>query len=196
MSLLPLIAGLVLFFAAHVFTTFRQSREAAIARLGTGAYRGIYSVVSGIGLALIVWGFVHYRASGYIPVWSPPRWLGHINLLLMLPALILFASAYLPGHISSAAKHPMLAGLKIWALGHLLVNGDLGSMLMFGAFLAYGVFDRIAVKKRALREGPPPARVLKPVNDLLAAGIGGALYVAIIYILHPILFGVSVLPGR
>lgn len=196
MSLLPLIAGLAVFFAMHDFTTRRQARAALIERMGLGTYRGFYSLVSAVGLVLIIWGFGYYRSKGYITIWDPPRWMGHINLLLMLPALILLAAAYLPGKISAAAKHPMLAGTKLWAFGHLLTNGDLGSILLFGSFLAYGVYDRIAVKKRAALEGPGKAKAGKPVNDLLAIGIGGALYIAIAFLLHPVLFGVSVLPGR
>lgn len=196
MSLLPLLAGLAIFFAAHLLTTRRAQRAAMIAQYGAGTYRGLYSLVSAIGLVLIVWGFGYYRAQGYIPLWEPPRFFSHITLLLMWPAMILLAAAYSPpGHIRAKAKHPMLAAIKLWAFGHLLANGDLGSLLLFGSFLAYGVYDRIAMKKREAAEG---ARTLAPnaTGDIIAVMAGTLVWLAIMFWLHPLLFGVAVLPGR
>jgi uncharacterized membrane protein len=196
-SLLPLLLGLTLFFVPHVFTTRRQPRLEAIGRYGEGTYKGLYTLLSVAGLALIVWGFGYYRSQGYIQVWDPPRWLGHLNLLLMLLSLILLASAYAPtGWIKAKAKHPMLAAVKLWAFGHLLANGDLGSMLLFGAFLAYGVFDRIAVKKRERIEGAKVMPAPSAKGDAIAVVAGLAAYVAIAFWLHPLLFGVGAMPGR
>ncbi len=193
MSLFPLILGLAIFFAAHVFTICRGARADARNRLGEGAYKGGYSLVSAVGRGLIIWGFGYYRSQGYIPVWSPPRFLSHIALLLMLPAMILLVATYLPGKIKQKAKHPMLAAVKLWALAHLLANGDLGSLLLFGSFLAYGVYDRIAVKKRALAEVTPALGPGKPANDIAAIVIGTTVYAAFVFWLHPILIGVSVI---
>lgn len=138
MGLLVMILGLVLFFAAHVFTTKREARAQAIARLGEGTYKILYSVVSLAGLALIVWGFGHYRATGWIDVWYPPKAMKHITVALMLPAVILVVASYLRGRIYATLKHPMLAGIKLWAAAHLLANGDLGSIILFGSFLGWG----------------------------------------------------------
>ena len=101
-----------------------------------------------IGLAIIVWGYGEYRAHGWIQVWSPPAFMRHITVGLMLFAVIFFTAAFIPSHIKAKLKHPMLAGVKTWALAHLLSNGDLGSILLFGSFLAWGVYARIAAKRR------------------------------------------------
>ena len=148
MGLLILILGLIVFFGAHTFVTFREARAAAIERLGLTGYRALFALVSLAGLALIVWGFGQYRAHDWIQVWSPPAFMRHITVGLMLFAVILFTAAFIPSHIKAKAKHPMLAGVKTWALAHLLSNGDLGSILLFGSFLAWGVYARIAAKRR------------------------------------------------
>lgn len=189
-----LILGLIVFFGTHLFSAFR-SREPGKdlkARLGYGPYMGIYSLVSIAGFVLIIWGFGAARPSPIL--YTPPVWLAHINLVLMLAAMILLAAAYLPtGRIKKAVKHPMLAAVKIWAFGHLLANGELNSVLLFGSFLAYGVIDRIAVKKRG-DIGPGPDAPVSAMGDVGAIVIGAAAYAAILYWLHPILFGMPALP--
>jgi uncharacterized membrane protein len=131
-GLLVMIAGLVLFLGAHTLTTQRDLRARLVAAMGEHGYKIGYVVVSVVGLALIIWGFSHYRASGWIEVWSPPKALKYLNTALMLPAVILVIAAYLRGRIYTAVKHPMLAGVKLWAFGHLLANGDLGGIILFG----------------------------------------------------------------
>src|SRR3979411_1378912 len=144
-----MIAGLVLFLGAHTLTTQRDLRGRLIAAMGEGGYKIGYALVSLAGLALIVWGFSHYRASGWIEGWSPPKALKHLAEALMLPAVILVVAAYLRGRIYTAVKHPMLSGVKLWAAAHLLANGDLGGIILFGSFLGWAVFDRISLKYRA-----------------------------------------------
>src|SRR5689334_5955286 len=144
-----MIVGLVLFLGVHTLTTQRKLRDRLVVSWGEGGYKIAYSLVSAVGLALIVWGFAHYRASGMWPVWNPPRALKHLNVLLMLPASILVVAAYIRGRIYATLKHPMLAGVKLWAFGHLLANGDLGGIILFGSILAWAVFDRISLKRRA-----------------------------------------------
>lgn len=190
-----LVLGLVIFFGAHLFTTFRSRAPGKDikARLGYGPYMGLYSLVSAVGLGLIIWGFGAARPAPVLYV--PPAGFAHLNLALMLPALILLAAAYLPtGRIKKEVKHPMLAAVKIWALGHLLANGELNSVLLFGSFLAYGVIDRIALKKRG-DLGPGPNAPVSAMGDLAAIGIGAGAYAAILLWLHPILFGMPALPG-
>jgi uncharacterized membrane protein len=143
-----LILGLIVFIGAHAFTMARAARARAIARLGEGPYKGLYSLVSLLGLILIVWGYGSYRAGGYVQVWDPPVWTRHLALPLVWLAFVAMVAAYIPGRIRRALKHPMLAGLKIWALAHLLANGDLGSIILFGALLAWAVVARIAAKRR------------------------------------------------
>jgi uncharacterized membrane protein len=191
--MLILILGLALFLGMHSFTMMRDRRQAAIAKLGEGGFKGLYTVVSLIGIVLISIGYGQYRASGYIPVWSPPTWTAHLALLLVLFAFILFAATYLPGHIKAKAKHPMLAAIKIWALAHLLANGDLGSIILFGSFLAWAVVARISTKRR-----PSSAVVAVPQvkYDIIAVAIGVAAYLAFVFYLHPVLIGVPVITMR
>src|SRR5690242_1538981 len=108
-----LVLGLIIFIGAHSFTMARNVRAQAIAALGEGPYKGLYSLVSLLGIALIAWGFGSYRAGGYIQVWDPPVWTRHLAIPLVWLAFVAFAAAYLPGRIKGALKHPMLAGVKI-----------------------------------------------------------------------------------
>jgi uncharacterized membrane protein len=191
-GLLVMILGLLLFFAAHVFTTKRKARAQAIARLGEGTYKILYSVVSLAGLALIIWGFGHYRAAGMIPVWEPPVAFKHITVALMLPAVILVVASYLRGRIYATLKHPMLAGIKLWAFAHLLANGDLGSIILFGSFLGWAVYDRITLKQRS-DAGGPPIPVGGITNDLIAVAVGVVAYLALAFAFHPVVIGVPVM---
>jgi uncharacterized membrane protein len=196
--MLILILGLVIFLGTHVFTMRRDARAAAIARLGEGPYKALYSLVSLLGLVLVVWGFGRYRAYEWIDVWYPPVWTRHLAILLVWAAFIAFVAAYLPGRIKRALKHPMLAGVKIWALAHLLANGDLGSILLFGSILAWAVVARISVKRRRdeVRDhGGPVAEPAGWRNDVIAIVLGTVLWFVFARWLHPLLIGVPVLPG-
>lgn len=193
-----LILGLVLFIGAHAFTMARGPRARLIGRIGEGPYKGLYSLLSLAGVVLISIGYADYRANGYIPLWNPPIWTQHIALVLVWFGFVFFSAAYLPGRIRNFAKrHPMLLGLKIWAFAHLLANGDLGSLLLFGGLLAWGVAARISVKRRdeVVPHGGPTA----PAgwrNDLIAVAIGTVAYLAFAFWLHPLLIGVPVLTLR
>jgi len=190
MGLLILIIGLVVMLGAHVFVTFREHRASLIARLGQGGYRGLFSVVSLIGLALIVWGYGAYRAHEWVQIWTPPVFMRHITVGLMLIAVILFTAAFVPSHIKAKARHPMLASIKTWAFAHLLSNGDLGSMLLFGSFLAWGVYARIAAKRRGdLGAVTAPAGWS---NDAIVVVIGIVVYLLLGYYFHPYAIGVPV----
>ena len=183
-----LILGLIIFFAAHGFVTMREARSGLIERLGQNGYRALFSIVSLAGLALIVYGYGQYRAHDWIPFWSPPGFTRHIAVGLMLPAVILLVATYVPSHIKAKAKHPMLASVKTWALAHLLSNGDLGGILLFGAFLAWGVYARIAAKKRGdLGTTTAPAGY---TNDIIVVAIGIVVYLALGYAFHPAVIGV------
>lgn len=186
-----MIAGLVVFLGVHALTTQRDVRARLIASTGEGTYKILYSLVSVAGLALIIWGFARYRATGWIDVWYPPVALEHIAVALMLPAVILVVASYIRGRIYTTLKHPMLAGVKLWAAAHLLANGDLGSIILFGSFLAWAVFDRISLKRRG-DAGAPPIPVNGPTNDLIAIAVGVIAYVALGYAFHPAVIGVPV----
>jgi uncharacterized membrane protein len=187
-----MIVGLVLFLGVHTLTTQRKLRERLVVSWGEGGYKIAYSLVSAVGLALIVWGFAHYRATEWVQLWNPPRALKHLNILLMLPASILVVAAYIRGQIYATLKHPMLAGVKLWAFGHLLANGDLGGIILFGSFLAWGVFDRISLKRRG-DAGGPPIPVGGIGNDLIAVAVGIVVYLALAFAFHPVVIGVPVM---
>ncbi len=191
MGLLGMILGLVLFFGVHTLTTQREVRARVIAFSGGGGYKIGYSLVSALGLVLIVWGFAHYRASGMWEIWTPPTALKHLTAALMLPAVILVVASYIRGRIYTRLKHPMLAGIKLWAAAHLLANGDLGSIILFGSFLGWAVFDRISLKHRA-DSGAPPIPVGGPSNDLIAVAVGIVAYLALAFAFHPVVIGVPV----
>ncbi len=184
MGLLILVLGLVVLLGAHIFVTFRDARAAAIARLGLNGYRVLFALVSIAGLALIVWGYGQYRAHEWIQVWSPPAFMRHITVGLMLFAVIFFTAAFIPSHIKAKLKHPMLAGVKTWALAHLLSNGDLGSILLFGSFLAWGVYARIAAKRRG-DLGTDRVAPAGWTNDIIVVVIGIVIYLALGYAFHP-----------
>ncbi len=185
-----LILGLVLFLGIHILTTLREPRAALIGCLGEGPYKGLYSLVAAVGLVLIVWGFGRYRSGGYIQIWNPPFAIFHpIALVLLWLAVVALASTYAPpSRIKSILRHPMLVAVKAWALSHLLVNGDLGSLLLFGSLLAWAVYDRIAVKRR----GDQGAPIVKSFgrNDVIVVVIGTIAYAAILW-LHDSIIGVA-----
>jgi uncharacterized membrane protein len=190
-GLLVMILGLVVFFGVHTVTTQREPRARLIASLGDGGYKIGYSLVAATGLALIIWGFAHYRSAGMIDVWNPPTVLKHITVALMLPAVILVVASYIRGRIYTTLKHPMLTGIKLWAAAHLLANGDLGSIILFGSFLGWAVFDRISLKHRT-DGGAPPIPVGGPANDLIAIAVGVIAYLALAFAFHPVVIGVPV----
>jgi uncharacterized membrane protein len=186
-----LILGIILFLGTHTLSAFRDARAGLIARVGEGPFKIGYSVAAAIGLVLIAWGFHRYRAEGWVQVWYPPEGMRHLTILLMWFAFVALASiGRRPSRIRGWLRHPMLVAVKIWALAHLLANGDLGGMVLFGAFLAWAVFDRIAVKRRGDAGAPRIAAFTRA--DAVALGAGTVAFVAMI-LLHPYLIGVPVI---
>jgi uncharacterized membrane protein len=185
-----LALGLLLFLGMHSYSMNRAGREALVARFGDGGFKGLYSVVSLIGFALIVWGYATYRAAGYTPIWNPPTWTRHLSALLMLPVLPLFFSAYAQGFVKKRLKHPMILSVKVWSLSHLLANGDLGSILLFGSFLLWAVLAFSNMRRRPVDEAKN--FIPNPGQDA-AAILGGLIaYGAMIWGLHKYLIGVGV----
>jgi uncharacterized membrane protein len=190
MGLLILILGLVVLLGDHVFVTFRGARARMIEQLGQNGYRALFSIVAIIGLALVIWGYGEYRAHEWVQVWSPPAFMRHITVGLMLFAVIFITAAFIPSHIKMKLKHPMLASIKTWALAHLLSNGDLGSIILFGSFLGWGVYARIAAKRRGdLGATTAPAGW---TNDIIVVVLGIVIFLALGYAFHPIVIGVPV----
>jgi len=183
------ILGLVIFLGAHVFVTMRNERAVLVAKVGEWPYRGLFSLVSIIGIVLIGYGFAQYRAAGPIAVWYPPHWTRHIVEALMWPASIAVVAAYIPGNIKRVLKHPMLVGVKTWAIAHLCANGDLGGIILFGAVLAWAVYDRITLKRRG-DPGAPPIPAGGWTNDIIAIVVGTIVYLALGFVFHPAVIGV------
>ena len=197
-----LILGLVLFLGTHAFSMARARRADLIARVGEPRYKLGYTLLSVLGLALTAYGYGLYRQAGMIPVWSPPVFTRHLAVLLTLFAFVSLAATYLPGHIRARVKHPMLLAVKIWATAHLLANGDLGSILLFGAFLAWAVAARISAKRRALTAEQVAAQHGGQAapdgwrNDAIAVVAGVVAWFVFGKYLHPLLIGVAAWPGQ
>jgi len=183
-----LILGLVVFLGVHSLRVVAPAwRDGMVERLGEGAWKGLYSVIALAGFALIIWGFGRAAAETGM-VYAPPLGLRHLMFALMLPALILaVASALPPGHIRRIARHPLLIGTALWAFAHLLVNGELAAVVLFGAFLAWAIIELAA------QTGRPRAPIVNPsaTYDLAALVAGVVLYGALVWRLHEWAFGVS-----
>lgn len=190
--MLLFVVGLVLFLGIHsVSIVAPEWRARRIAARGPGAWKGLYSIVSLVGFALLIYGYGEARRSGIV-LYQPPAGLRHLALLLMVPVFPLLLATYLPGRIKALAKHPMLLAVKFWALAHLLANGGLADVLLFGAFLAWAVVDRISVKRRAPDEThAAPGAPARPYNDVIVVVGGLLVYVAFLLYLHRWLIGVS-----
>jgi uncharacterized membrane protein len=130
-----------------------------------------------------------YRATGWVDIWYPPTWTRHVTALLVLIASICFVAAYSPGRIKTTLKHPMLVGVKLWAFAHLISNGDLGSIVLFGSILGWAVFDRISLKRRT-DPGAPPIPVGGPMKDAMAMAGGAVLFLVLGFLFHPYVVGV------
>jgi len=187
MSVLAL--GLVLMLGAHLFASFRGPRDRLAARIGVDRYRGVYALVAAVGVALIVWGFIRYRAHDWSQVWAPPEHMRDATRTLMWFALVSFACvAKSPGRIRGWLRHPLLASATIWSFAHLLSNGDAGGMLLFGAFFVWSVYARIALERRGDHGATPSAAFTR--GDATALVVGSVLYAALI-LLHPYFAGVA-----
>jgi uncharacterized membrane protein len=185
-----LIVGLLIFLGTHSVRIFAEDwRARQIARLGEGKWKGLYSVVSAVGLVLIVLGFGLARSEPTF-LWTPPLWTRHAAALLTVPAFILVAAAYVPGNrIKARLGHPMVAGVKVWAFAHLLANGTLAGVVLFGAFLAWAVADFASARRRDRRAGTVyPSGSL--ARDAVAAIIGLGAWAVFAFFLHGWLIGV------
>jgi uncharacterized membrane protein len=191
--MLPLLLGILLFLGVHLVPTAPELRGGLAKRFGENVYKGIFALVSLAGLVLIVVGYHKLQLMpGKNPViWDPPAGMRHVAHGLMLLSFIALVASQIPSRIRSWLKHPMLVAIKLWALAHLLVNGDLGSMVLFGSFLAFAVYDRISVKRRGAL-GPLGARTGGLGADLLVVAIALALYGLMFVYGHEWLIGVPV----
>ncbi len=189
--MIVLIVGLVLFLGVHsVRIVAADRRQAMIARLGENAWKGLYSLVALAGLVLIVWGYDLAKQSPHA-LWFPPEWLKHVAIALNLVAFVLFVAYLVPGGwIKAKVGHPMVVAVKTWAFAHLLANGTLEAVILFGAFLVWAIAEYAASRRRDRAEGvrrvPGPLR-----NDMIAVAIGVVVWAAFLWRLHYWLIGVS-----
>lgn len=184
-----LVAGLFLFLGIHSVSIINAPlRDQMVARFGKYAWQGIHSLVAIVGFLLIIWGYGLARQEPVV-LYAPPIWLRHVAMLLLIFVFPLLIATYLPGRIKAATKHPMLAATKIWAFAHLLANGMLHDVVLFGSFLAWAVVDRISMRHREPQTVPGgrPSNL----NDVIALVAGLVLYVAFVSKLHVWLIGVS-----
>jgi uncharacterized membrane protein len=190
MGLAILILGLALFIATHLLVSFRELRAGLILELGKPVYHTLFGVASVIEVGLIAWGYSLYRATEYTQIWTPPGGMRHATVGLMLIASILVAASVIPSHIKAWAKHPLIAATKTWALAHLLSNGDLGSIVLFGALLAWAVYAFVSAKNR--KDVTLPVAPARWGNDVFVLIAGVALYLALGFLFHPYVIGVHV----
>jgi uncharacterized membrane protein len=187
-----LVLGIIIFLGMHLVRVVAPGfRAGIIDSRGKGTWMGLYTIVSLVGLCLIIYGFGQARGEMGM-LYDPPIFLRHIALLLMLIAFIVLAAGFLPaGRIAVALKHPQVLSIKIWALAHLLANGETSSVLLFGSFLAWAVILRISLKRRE-RAGEKVLPVFKSArNDVLAVVIGLVAFVLFVWKLHELLIGVQ-----
>lgn len=184
-----LIAGLVIFLGVHSLHMFAPGfRERAVARIGLWPWKGVYSLVALAGFVLVVYGFGLARAAPHL-LYVPPAWLRHLNALFTLLALVLVAAAYVPrNHLKQWLGHPMLAGVKLWALGHLLATGFLHDVVLFGAFLVWAIADFAVSRRRDRTAGTLYPRGT-PACDALAVVVGVAAWAVFAFALHTLLIG-------
>jgi uncharacterized membrane protein len=183
--MLSLIAGLALFLGVHVFSSLRSARGRLVAKLGEGPYKGVYALLSLAGFGLIVAGM---GQAPSIDLWDPPAWGRYAAIWFMPFALILLAAAFIPGNLKRSTAHPMLWAVTLWALVHLLANGDLAGLLLFGGFGLYGLYAMWSQNRRGVRPGQTRRAIAGDIGAIVAGLIGYALLLKF----HESLFGVAV----
>ena len=184
-----LALGLVLMLGVHIFASLRGPRGRLVERIGADPYRGLHSLLAMLGLALVVWGFIRYRANAWDPIWAPPEHARDLTWTLMWFALVSLACLYgKPSRIRGWLRHPLLASVTLWSLAHLISNGDAGGMLLFGAFFVWSIYARIALALRG-DHGAPPSAVFTRA-DAIELVVGTALWAALAA-LHPYFAGVA-----
>jgi uncharacterized membrane protein len=182
-----LILGMVIFLSAHLIPSFAELRRKLVDWKGETVYLIGYALVSALGVALIIAG---KATAPDVPIWQAPRWLNHLTMTAMLPSVILIAAAYIPNNLKRFIRHPFLWGFTLWSLSHILVSGDLASLILFGGIGAFALFDMWSANRRGAQNSD---KKLPLYMDVLLVSVGLIVYGVIAYV-HPNLFGVAVLP--
>ncbi len=191
MALMYMVAGLLLFLGVHSTRVFANDwRTRTLARMGEKPFKGVYALLSLLGFVLLVWGYGQARQQG-VMLWNPPVAMRHIAALLTLVAFVLLAAAYVPGNqIKAKLHHPMVLGTKVWAFAHLLANGSLADVVLFGSFLVWSVMLYAASRRRDRREGTVYAPGTAGATSI-TVGVGIVAWAVFAFWLHRVLIGVS-----
>ncbi|WP_417684100.1 NnrU family protein [Roseibium sp.] len=186
-----LVLGLIIFLGIHVLPMFTLARKRLIGLLGSALYRVAFSLISAIGLYFIVVGYGEARLEDLPVLYDPPEWTRHVVMLFMIPVFILLIAAYIQGRIKRTFRHPMLVAVKLWAFSHLLVRGDLASVVLFGSFLAWAVIDRISLKRRPAESGAVAMHLdeSRPYLEVLVILAGLVLYGLFVWKGHELVIG-------
>ena len=182
-----LVAGLVLFLLLHLIPSAAPLRAALVDRMGEKPYRGVFGAIALVSLGLIVWGFSQAPVE---LLYVPPTWGRHTAMTVVPVALVLFAAANMPTHIRALVRHPMLIGLLLWALAHLLANGESRSIVLFGGFALFAVVETVSAVARGKA---PPAEPAPRFTMDAAAVVGGLLVAGILMRFHGALFGMPLM---
>lgn len=182
-----LLSGIFIFFAVHLLPGFVNVRNKLISNLGEGPYKGLYSLTALSGLVLIIYG---KSKAEYLSIWEPPLWSKHVVILTMLISFYFLVAADMKSNIKRFIRHPMLLGVALWAGVHLLANGDLASILLFGSFL---IFSLIAMVSANVRGATKQQNQYSIKSDIVTVFASVVAYVIFIKYLHPLLIGVSII---
>ncbi|WP_310463293.1 NnrU family protein [Sphaerotilus sp.] len=185
-----LLLGLMLFLGVHSLRIFADDwRSARIRQHGALRWKAVYALVSALGLVLVVWGYGVARANP-VDLWTPPAATRHVAALLMLLSFVLLTATYVPGsRLKAKVRHPMVLGVKVWALAHLLANGRLADVVLFGSFLLWAVLSFRAARQRDRAAGNPPLS-LHSGRDVITAFVGIFAWIIFALWLHGPLIGV------
>ncbi len=178
-------AGLAIFIGVHLIPALSPVKAGLQSRLGENGYKGAFSLISAVGLGLIIWGMIGAPRD---PLFVPSDWARSAAIYAMPIPMILLAAAHMKGRIRQITRHPMMLGTLIWAALHYAANGDRASIWLFGSFAAFAVFSIVTGNMR----GPAASFEIKPKHDFIAIGAGLLIYAALLF-LHPILFGVKLI---
>lgn len=176
-----LVLGIVIFFAVHLVPS-TSLKTALVDRLGRNGYRIVFSLVAAVGLLLIIWGKAH---APFVHVWSALPDLRHLTFLMVWFAFVLLPAAHMPSNVKRITRNPMLWGIILWGSGHLLVNGDLASMLLFGSFVLYSVIAIVLNRSESAKSLPDSVPFVK---DIAVLGAGSLVYL-VVFFSHRFLFG-------
>ena len=186
MAIKILLLGALLFVGIHMVPALGQTRAHLVSRLSLSGYKGLFTLFSLLGLSLMIYGKAR---APHIDIWHPAPWSHDIAPILMLPSIILLAAAKFPTNIKRLTPHPMMWGFMLWSGTHLLANGDLASIILFGAIGAYSIIAILSANRRGARVS---TTTVLPSKEAVVIGFGVAVYVSLLF-LHPMLFGVAVI---